>query len=355
MMTQKAPSNGMCFLSRCFAALSVFLIISVVVPCYAQIEITDSHGKYRFESPPKRFVSLNWALTEQLLELGEVPLGIADLADFKRFSPVYNVDDTTVDLGPRLSPDLAKIKSLKPDVIFIGYSQRPLLRPLSNIATVIYFKNFGRRYDNAAKSDERFNELAKLFQKTAVASSRLSQRDMAMSELKSVVPDLMTGLLGSFSAGSGPELKPDSVTFLLLAPNSGNSDSIGLFGENSMPYAAFKQLGLKVVSPIKTDAFGVAQLSSLAISELLVAENVDEAPQPGTVCLVVFDEYAASASASKENASTALVKRLVAELGANRVHQQCYFELGYQQAFGGALSIKNLSESFVSALRDKTD
>ena len=145
-----------------------FLILNSAI-ANAQIEITDSHGKYQFEKPPERVVVLNWALAEQLIELDVKLLGMADITGFKKYANQPRVARNTVDVGERLSPNLAKIKDLKPDVIIIGYSQRSLIKSLSNLGTVIYFKNFGKRYNNYQKSRERFLELAKLFDKTQLA------------------------------------------------------------------------------------------------------------------------------------------------------------------------------------------
>lgn len=283
-----------------FSAALLLSNIAVAAP----IEITDSHGKYRFEQPPQRFVSLNWALTEALVELGETPLGVADLAQFKTLAPKAEFKDDVVDLGPRLQPSLEKIKALKPEIIFIGYSQRSLLRPLSNIATVIYFKNFGKRYNNAAKADERFSELAKLFAKQDLAAEKLAHRDQRLAELKE-----------SLAQSQIPPL-------LIIAPSTGGSAA--QFAQNSLPMAAANALGLEVIGADKTDNFGVQKIFDSELKDL--------SKQPH--CLVQMYKLSQLTSAPESNS-------------------QCQLQLDYQLGFGSAMSLLYLAEALDRAINQQ--
>lgn len=286
----------------------------------AQVEITDSHGKYHFSEPPKRFVALNWALAEQLIALDEIPLGIAGLDQFQRLGSRLPLLDGVQDLGPRLTPDLQKIRNLKPEIIFIGYSQRSLLRPLSNIATVVYFKNFGRRYDNARKSEERLLELAKLFEKTELAEQLIVQRDNAVEQSKqelnsAFVDTILPKVMMVVPAGEGKRLH-------------------GLFGSNSMPFAAAGSLGLDVITTEKTDKFGAAQVSSSELSELF-RQNADKTKAPA--CIIEFANYLPDLVESQQ--------KLI-----NMKEAGCYLSVDYQQAFGGVMSLQWLAESIAKSL-----
>lgn len=293
--------------------VAIFLCFFSANLC-AEIEITDSHGKYRFKSPPERFVVLNWALAEQLLELGENPVGIAGLDQFEQLSSRYMLPPGLVDVGARLNPDLDKIRALRPEVIFIGYSQRSLIRPLSNIATVIYFKNFGSRYDNSEKSTERFLELAKLFDKQRQAQQTLSLRNNGLRELK-------RGFGKSNDMGS---------SLLLLAPSGRGDSKYGIFGVNSMPYYAASLIGINVLSPKKTDGFGVAQLSKKQILELIRLHG------DGDTCIILFDKYSEGG--------------LAEPLSAMEGFNGCLLTIDYQQAFGGMRSLQWLAEDISNAI-----
>jgi|GEM_PF-893722 len=283
---------------------------------FAQIEITDSHGKYSFEKPPERVVVLNWALAEQMIELGEMPVGFADIAGYKKHTQQNTIDNSVVDVGNRLSPDLRKISELKPEIILIGYSQRSLIRPLSNIATVIYFKNFGKRYNNQDKSASRFLELAKLFDKTHLAQSKLISRDQQLNTLKGNLKTVLD--------------KTGVPSLLFVVPEKSNAakrSSVLVFGKNSMPFYAAQELGLNVVAVTETDQFGTARLSNEQVDVLLNDSEVE-------VCIVYMTSYMDSKPEDYQLPS----------------HAQCSLEPGYQNSFGGIMSIQYLAQSIFEPL-----
>lgn len=281
----------------------------------ADIEITDSHGKYRFAEPPKRVVVLNWALAEHMLEFGVTPVGMADTVGFQRHAMGKPSIPASVDnVGPRLSPDLNKIRQLNPDIILIGYSQRSLLRPLSNIATVIYFKNFGKRYNNAEKSIARFQELAKLFDKTEQADRLLASREQAFASLNAK-------LKAAFVDRNQPLVQ-------LMVPSNG--PNVLVFGENSMPFYAARRMGLQVLAAAESDQFGTVQINQSTARAQLTNNQ--------SACRLLFTSYAES-------------KLTPAELVQQDDHT-CTKVLSYQNAFGGVMSLQYLSAAIVSALTD---
>lgn len=281
----------------------------------AQIEITDSHGKYRFAKPPERVVVLNWALAEQMIELGEVPLGVADVEGYRRHAGQTALPDSVIDVGERLSPSLNKIKALKPEIIVIGYSQRSLLRPLSNIAKVIYFKNFGKRYNNQEKSRDRFLELAKLFDKTEFAQAKLRERDERLAQLKE-------SLQRAYIERALP-----AVQFVVPdVSNAAKNGSSLVFGSNSMPFYAAQALGLTVVAPQESDQFGMSQLSSSKLTQLLQSHD-------GPLCQFQLSSYSQNASVVTDSTENA-----------------CVVTPSYQNSFGGIMSILYLAESITGHL-----
>ena len=304
---------------------TLIMLASLISPLSAEIQITDSHGKYRFAEPPKRIVALNWTLAEQMLELGETPIGMADIAGFRIHAKLPIIPETVIDVGQRLSPNLSAIRQLKPDIILIGYSQRSLLRPLSNIATVIYFKNFGKRYNNLEKSRERFLEMAKLFDKTKFAENKLRERDEQLAQLR-------TELTNVFPEGNLPTLQ---FTIPQNEVDAEKDKTIWIFGKNSLPLHAAQQLGLEVITPEETSQFGTAQISSADLKELRDVQGTNGL----TVCQVYLSSYQTS-------------KKLT---GNTKPQEGCSFELDYQNAFGGAMSILYLGESIKKALKDSSN
>ncbi len=287
----------------------LLLLITHVVPAEI-IEITDSNGKIKFREIPKRVVVLNWTLAEQLLSLGIHPVGMADTEGYQNriIKPV--LPDDVVDVGSRMAPKIALIKSLKPDLIVVGYSQRPLIRTLSNITTVVYFKNFSRRYHNAEKADERLLELAKLFNKNQQAQNIIDAREKSLA----VMAD---SLVQKWPNNSAPK-----INVLVID----NETDAWLFSQNSMPHYALRALGLELAVVKQPTEFGVHKI---AVSEL---SSVD-----GCFLYVSFTGFDPLMSTSWQKTQAA--------------EQSCLLPMSMTSLYGGAQSLLYLAENMVKALK----
>ena len=94
-----------------------------------------------------------------------------------------------------------------------------------------------------------------------------------------------------------------------------------------MPFYAAQKLGLNVVAVTETDQFGTARLSNEQVDILL---NDSEAE----VCIVYMTSYMDSKPEDYQLPS----------------HTQCSLEPGYQNAFGGIMSIQYLAQSIFESL-----
>ena len=208
-------------LRRALSLLGLCLISAQAVA--AGYQITDSFGKHWFERVPERVVVTDWTVLDNLLRLGIVPVGAPDTADYRKLPNQPELPTAVSDIGLRAAPSPASIRALKPDLIIIGTGQKELARPLSRIAKVIYFKNFSDRYrTNGRKSRERWLQMAAVFAQTEQAQQALSGMDQRLAELAQRV------------RGAGP-------VALIQARDDG---SLRLYGDNSLPGYALRQLGL---------------------------------------------------------------------------------------------------------------
>lgn len=270
-----------------------------------KIRIRDSHGKWAFDAPPKRIAVINWTATEQLIELGINPVAIADIKGFKTISPQtqFSTEQSqAIDLGSRFTPNLNKLKQAKPDLILIGYSQRDLLRPLSNIASVMYFNNFSRRNNNAEKADERFLILAKLFNKNEFAQNKLKQRDKKIAELKQSLTTQLNNKQTAFTVAS---LK---------------QNDLWAYSNNSLPEAVITKLGLSTELNDKPTKLGTRKLKKQEINNL-------------NGCLILINN---SLDASTENIP--------------KTKNNCFYSANTTNTFGGAMSQLHLAQSITDSL-----
>lgn len=273
------------------------------------IKITDSRGKLTFDQPPKNVVVINWTLTEQLLELGITPIAVADIEGYHQQGGKPRIPDGVIDLGKRSSPDFTKIKALKPDIILVGYSQKPLLHVLENLGTVVYFRHFSHRYNNEAQSRKVFLKLAALFDKTEMAEKKLQQRDQAIAKLKQA-------LLEKYSQGL------PRVTIVLPERRY-----VWVFAENSMPRFAQNQLGLASSISYEASKFGVKKVS---IADLPASKD----------CVLYLTDHDDKGT---QNDVAKGLSQLVSAFS-------CVKRLPAVNAYGGAMSVQYLAEAITQAL-----
>ena len=275
-----------------------------------KISLTDSHGKWTFAAPPQRVAIINWTLTEQILELGVKPVAIADIRGFQQTAPQTAVPDGIEDIGSRFAPSLKKLAQAEPELIIIGYSQRDLLRPLSNIAPVMYFNNFSRRYDNLKKADERFLVLAKLFDKTDHAKAKLHSRDQNIKTLKARLQQHFQQQLPAITIAS-PQ-GSDAWVFL----------------ENSMPYAVAQELGFTAELSEKPTKLGAHKRRQQQLHTL-------------DGCILWLNQ----ASEEKPNQTQPQAEQLGKK-------NKCHHTLTRTHAYGGAMSRLYLAQAISSAFID---
>ena len=141
----------------------------------AAITITDSRGPQTFQTVPQRIASLNWTLTEQLLELNTKPLAMTDQAGYNIWVRQPALPAGIEELGSRSEPNLEKLIQLKPDLILINEVHSSLLPRLEKIAPVIYFKTFSADHSNPLAAIDVYRQLARLLGKETLAESRLQE------------------------------------------------------------------------------------------------------------------------------------------------------------------------------------
>lgn len=82
------------------------------------VTYTDERGEHTLDAPAESVVSLEWGLTENLLSLGVVPTGVADVEGYSIWDIVVPLDpEQTTDVGLRGEPSMSDITALDPDLI----------------------------------------------------------------------------------------------------------------------------------------------------------------------------------------------------------------------------------------------
>jgi ferric hydroxamate transport system substrate-binding protein len=215
-------------------------------------QITDTFGKHQFDHPPQNIVVTDWTVLENLLELGIVPLGAPELDRYRQYVVQPKLPTMITDIGKRMTPNLATVKSLNPDVVILGTKQRELARAFSLFARVNYYNSFSPRYrTNGTKSRKRFLQIAQLVQKVPLAEKKLAFLDTRIAELKKQLSDHF-----------GQQL-PFVTTCRFSA-----KQKLLLYGRNSMPDYALGLLGIEDEYQTEVSTWGETEVSISALKEI---------------------------------------------------------------------------------------
>jgi len=248
----------------------IVLLATIYLTCISQnvsaesYVVTDSFGKHKFSAPPQRIVVTDWALLEQLLELGIKPVGAPELERYQRYVVQPALPSDIVDIGLRKAPNIKAIRSLKPDVIILGTDQKNLARPFSRISRVMFYKSFSDKYrTNGKKSETRFLQIADLFQLGDFAKQRLEEREQELKQIKQHVHTMFNG-------------KPPKLSVIRFS----SAKKALLYGENSIVSHTLEKLELDSALNSSRTKWGerevtIKQLQKVNEGVLLYVEPVE--------------------------------------------------------------------------------
>lgn len=292
-------------------ALTAALILSFVAssPAFA-VAVEDSLGQHEFPQPATRVITLNWGATEEVLELGVTPVGMADVKGYKTWVARPEIPDGVIDVGTRAEPNVERLAELKPDLIIVGSMQQDMVAKLSPIAPVLYFDNYRADHSNIQAIEHSFIELGKALGREEYAKAKLKKRDETLAKLKEKVWQHFNG-------------QPPKVSVARF----GDANHARVYGDNSMPTAALDALGLKAALDIPSTTWGQVQKP---IRDLAYLEGVLLYIRP---------------LPNEEKLFQRPLFRMMPFVSEGRIAP-----VKSTWTYGGALSVRYLAEHFVEAL-----
>lgn len=107
-------------------------------------------------------MSLDYALTETLLELGVEPVGVPDLEGYDRWVVEPELPRDVIDVGSTFDPNVELIQLLDPDLIlttpFLAGIRHRLERIAPTLSLAIYSPEEGGAYESAREATRRLGE-----------------------------------------------------------------------------------------------------------------------------------------------------------------------------------------------------
>ncbi|QIE26467.1 Iron(3+)-hydroxamate-binding protein FhuD (plasmid) [Caballeronia sp. SBC1] len=203
-------------------------------------------------APPRRIVVLDWGLTEMVLSIGVVPVGIANTRDFRRNFTACDVPASVVDLGLMFQPNMELLFALRPDLIVISPAHATLRAALERVAPTVTlgrYRSSGTPY-TAARAETL--QLARLLGREARAVALLAQADTALDHARTALA-AMPGASGA-SAKDRPLYMVnfiDEAHVRVFGPNSFYGELMTTFGlHNAVRSGAFSTTGFDVLGNV---------------------------------------------------------------------------------------------------------
>jgi len=82
------------------------------------ITVTDGRGEeFTLEAPATRVVGLEWGVVENLVSLGVMPAGVADVEGYTTWVSAAPLDEGVTDVGLRGEPSIDALVALEPDLV----------------------------------------------------------------------------------------------------------------------------------------------------------------------------------------------------------------------------------------------
>lgn len=230
--------------------LLLLLWAMAFTPVRAEWIVVDNLGEQTLPAKPTRIAVLNWDLAENLLELGITPVGMPNINDYHTWVVEPAVPANVVDLGTRSEPNLARLASLKPDLILAASPQRDLLPRLRQIAPVAYYETYQAERNAALAAIDNFALIGAAVGKPELAQQKLDRLQARFSELRQ-------------------QLAQHYPADTRVAPiRFANTASIYLYGSNSTSVYALEQLGLTNAMPVNAGPWGIVQKRLLELQHV---------------------------------------------------------------------------------------
>ncbi|CAN7717874.1 iron-siderophore ABC transporter substrate-binding protein [Caballeronia sp. LjRoot31] len=204
-------------------------------------------------APPRRIVVLDWGLTEMVLSIGVVPVGIANTRDFLRNFTACDVPASVVNLGLMFQPNMELLFALKPDLIIISPAHATLRAALERVAPTLTLGRYRSSKTPYSAACAETLQLARLLGCEARAEAVLAQADTVLGHARTALAAL-PGVSGAGGAKGRPLYMVnfiDEAHVRVFGPNSFYGELMTTLGlQNAVHSGAFSTTGFDVLGGV---------------------------------------------------------------------------------------------------------
>jgi ferric hydroxamate transport system substrate-binding protein len=213
----------------------------------APVTLTDARGeKVTLENgPAQKVVALEWSEAEDLVTLGVMPVGVADMKGYSTWVKAEKLDASVTDVGTRAEPSVDSIAALEPDLVIMEADRgSPVITQLEKTTPVLVIEGSDASR-NIAQMKDNFTLIAKAVGKEDKATEVLAEFDQKLADGRQRIAD-------AGAAGDGFAMADGWM--------EGSQVSIRMFGKGSLMSDLAEELGLRNQWNAKVDeVWGLGQ------------------------------------------------------------------------------------------------
>lgn len=219
------------------------------------VSVTDARGKeISLDAPATKVVGLEWGLVENLITLGVMPVGVADVDGYSTWVSAEKLDDSVKDVGTRGEPSVDAIAALDPDLVIATTDEAAsTVEQIEKYVPVLVIR--------AAAAENPIKQMTDNVTLIGQAVGRTDEADQVLADFDTAIADGKKAI-----ADAGHADTPFTMADSWL---EGSTVSIRIFSEGSLLGAVGNALGLKNVSTGEPDPdYGLAQTDVEGLTRL---------------------------------------------------------------------------------------
>ncbi len=236
------------------------------------VTLTDARGKeLTLDAPATEVVGLEWGVVENLVSLGVMPTGVADVKGYGNWVSSAPLDDDVKDVGMRGEPSVDALVGLNPDLV-IATTDLPenVVEQIEQAVPVLVLRG--------ASADDPIGQMRENLTLVAEAVGRTDKAEELLAGFDQTLADGARKVAEAGAAGRGFVLADGYL--------EGSTLSIRMFTADSLVGAVGNELGLKNAWTGEGDPdYGLAQtdvegLTALGDVEFVYYDNAAVGEDP---------------------------------------------------------------------------
>lgn len=209
------------------------------------ITITDARGEeLTLDAPATEVVGLEWGVIENLISLGVMPVGVADVEGYTAWVSAAPLDEGVVDVGLRGEPSIDALVALEPDLV-VATTDLPanIIEQIEGLVPVLVVR--------AAAAERPVDQMRDNIRLVAQAVGKEAEADALVERVDTAIAEGAQAI-----ADAGLEGQPFTLADAWM---DGNNVSIRAFTAGSLMGAVAEEMGLVNAWDLEGDAdYGLA-------------------------------------------------------------------------------------------------